>query len=352
MPDIHVTIDGKQLAVPRHFTILDAAKQGGIEIPALCAHPELKPIGACRICLVEVEKQRVLQPACTFPVSEGMVVHTQSPSVREARRFVLDLLLSDHPLDCMTCEKAGNCTLQDLAYEYGLKETSYHGERHHWPLQDDNPFYVRDYNKCILCRRCVRACDEINGVQAIGLIDRGFETKVGAAYDGPMPESPCEFCGMCVELCPTGALMPKRGVGTGRTWDMTKVKTICAYCGVGCSLELNIKNNKIVSVSSDWEAPANKGWTCVKGRYGFDYVENAERLTTPLIKKDGEFVPATWDEALDLVADRFAATVQAHGPDSVAFLSSAKCTNEENYLVQKLSRGVIGTNNVDHCARL
>ena len=141
MPDINVTIDGRQLAVPRHFTILDAAKRAGIDIPSLCAHPELKPIGACRVCLVEVEKQRVLQPACTFPVSEGMVVHTQSPAVREARHFVLDLLLSDHPLDCMTCEKAGNCTLQNLAYEYGLKETSYHGERHQWPVQDDNPFY-------------------------------------------------------------------------------------------------------------------------------------------------------------------------------------------------------------------
>jgi len=353
MPDVHVTIDGKEASVPRNSTVLDAAKAVGVEIPTLCAHPALKPIGACRICLVEVEKQRVLQPACTFPVSEGMVVHTNSLAVREARRFVLELLLSDHPLDCMTCDKAGGCELQDLAYEYGIKESRFPGQQHHYEVSpDDNPFILRDYNKCILCRRCIRVCDEVNGVEAIGLIHRGFDSKVGTVFDGTLEDSPCEFCGMCVATCPTGALIPKNCVGAGRIWEMKKVTTICPYCGVGCTVDLNVKDNKIVSVSSNWEGPANKGLTCVKGRFGWDFVQHPDRLTTPLIKKDGQFVPASWDEALDLVADKFVEIAQKHGPDALAFLSSAKCTNEENYLLQKLGRGLVGTNNLDHCARL
>lgn len=352
MANVNVTIDGVTTSVPAGSTVLTAARLMNINIPTLCDHPALKPIGACRMCLVEIEKQRVLQPACTFPVSEGMVVHTATPATTSARRFVLDLLLSDHPFDCMTCEKAGDCTLQDMAYEYGIKKAHYEGVRHNYPVRDDNPFYVRDYDKCILCRRCVRACDEINGVAAIGLIERGFDTRIGAAFDGTMPESPCEFCGMCVELCPVGALSPKSIIGAGRTWDTTATKTICPYCGVGCSLELHVKDNKILYVKSDWNGPANKGWTCVKGRFGWDYVSSPDRLTKPLIRKDGIMVESSWDEALDLVADRFAQIAQESGPDALAFLSSAKCTNEENYLVQKLARGVIGTNNVDHCARL
>jgi formate dehydrogenase alpha subunit len=352
MPEVRVTIDGQEVTVPGHFTILEAAQAGGITIPTLCAHPSLKPIGACRMCLVEIEKARGMHPACTYPVSDGLVVRTTSPALFAARRFVLELLLSDHPNDCMTCDKCGDCELQDLIYEYGLKQTRYEGVRHNYELDTSNPFFVRDYNKCILCRRCVRACDEINGVEAINLLRRGFDTKIGTAFDGALQDSPCEFCGMCIALCPTGSLVPKSAVGAGRRWETRKVSTICPYCGVGCTIDLNVKGNKIVQATSNWEGAANKGWTCVKGRFGWDFVQNEERLTTPLIKKDGQFVPATWDEALDLVADKFAAIAQQHGPDALAFLSSAKCTNEENYLLQKLARGVIGTNNIDHCARL
>lgn len=352
MPDVHIVIDGQSLTVPSNYTVLQAAESAGIKVPTLCAHPSLKPIGACRICLVEIEKQRVLQPCCTFPVSEGMVVKTNTPKVRDARRFVLDLLLSDHPLDCMTCQKAGDCTLQDLAYEYGIKESSYPGQQHEWPLQDANPFITRDYNKCILCRRCVRACEEINGVAAIGPLNRGFDTKIGTAYDGELQDSPCEFCGMCIALCPVGALLPKASIGKGRAWETKKVTTICPYCGVGCTLDLNVKDNKVVQVTSNWEGASNHGWTCVKGRFGWDYIENEERLTTPLIRKDGELVPATWDEALDLIADKFAGYAKEFGPNALGFLSSAKCTNEENYVMQKFTRAVMGTNSVDHCARL
>ena len=352
MLTVQVTIDGQELSVPQENTILEAAESAGIRIPKLCAHPALKPTGACRICLVELETETGLQPACTFPVFDGMVVHTNSPRARDSRRFVLQLLLSDHPLDCLTCESAGGCELQDLAYEYGVKASPFVGEQHNYPVQDANPFILRDYNKCILCRRCTRACEEINGAAAISIINRGFESKVGAAFDGSLVDSPCEFCGMCVEVCPTGALIPKYKVGVARRWQTEKVSTTCAYCGVGCALDLHVMDNKIVRVSSNWDGPANKGWTCVKGRFGWDFVEHEERLTTPLIRKDGKLVEAGWDEALDLVADKFVAIAQESGSDALAFLSSAKCTNEENYLVQKMSRGVFGTNNVDHCARL
>jgi predicted molibdopterin-dependent oxidoreductase YjgC len=212
-----------------------------------------------------------------------------SPKAVDARRFVLDLLLSDHPLGLyhLRAERLGKCELQDLAYEYGVKETRYKGDATTTtPIDDANPLMVRDYNKCILCRRCMRACAEINGVEAIGLLERGFDTKVGTAFDGSLVDSPCEFCGMCIAVCPTGALTPKQAVGAGRAWEMEQVTTICPYCGVGCSLDLSVKDNQIVAADSVWEGPANHGATCVKGRFGWDYVESEERFTTPLIKKE------------------------------------------------------------------
>ncbi len=349
---VHVTINGRELTVEAGLTVLQAAEQAGIKIPTLCHHPALVPIGACRMCLVEVAKQRVLQPACTFPVSEGMEVQTESPKVIAARRFVLDLLLSDHPLDCLTCERNGSCELQDLAYKYGVKESSFKGEQHHYPVDDPNPFIYRDYNKCILCRRCVRACAEINGVEAIGLVWRGFRTKVGTAADGNLEDSPCEFCGTCVEVCPTGALLSKLAMGKGRSWERKEVSTTCSYCGVGCRLKLQMVDGKIVEVASDWDGPANRGALCVKGRYGFDYVHHPDRLKTPLIRRNGVLEPATWEEAMGFVAGRLREIRDAHGGDAIAVLASAKCTNEENYVLQKFTRAVLGTHNVDHCARL
>jgi formate dehydrogenase alpha subunit len=352
MADVRVTIDGHEISVPANTTILKAAEKIDIHIPSLCAHPALKPIGACRICLVEVEKQRTLQPACTYPVTEGMVVHTDTPNVHNSRRFVLELLLSDHPLDCMTCEATGSCELQDLAYAYGIKDSRYPGNKERYEIDSSNPFIERDMNKCILCRRCVRACDEINGVEAIIPINRGYNTVIGTAYDRPLQDSVCEACGMCVEVCPTGSLIDKAAVGKGRVWQTHKVPTICPYCGVGCTIDLNVRDNHVVKATSNWDGAANKGWLCVKGHYGWEFVEHKDRLTTPLIRKEGKMVEATWDEALDLVADRFVEIAQKHGPDALAFLASAKCTNEENYLVQKMARGLFGTNNIDHCARL
>lgn len=349
---INITINGRQSMVQAGLTVLQAAKQMGIRIPTLCHHPALTDIGACRICLVEVAEQKTLQPACTFPVKDGLVVWTDTPKVRTARRFVLDLLLSDHPLDCLTCERAGACELQDLAYEYGVKETSFPGERHAYMVDDTNPFIQRDYNKCILCRRCVRACDEINGIEAIGVIWRGFRAKIGTAMDSSLQNSSCEFCGMCVATCPTGALIPKDSLGKGRAWQRREVPTICSYCGVGCRLNLQTVDGQIVEVTSNWEGPANRGATCVKGRFGHDYVRHPDRLRTPLVRRNGQLEPVSWDEALALVASRLQEIKSTHGADALAVLASAKCTNEENYLLQKFARAVLGTQNVDHCARL
>ncbi len=353
-PTVNVIINDQKVKAQAGQTVLEAAASVGIKIPTLCHHPALEAVGACRMCLVEVAEQRTLQPACTFKVTEGMEIQTHSPMVEETRRFVLELLLSDHPLDCMTCERTGDCELQDLAYEYGIKQTRFPGEEHEYPIDDSNPFYVRDYNKCILCRRCVRACEEINGVEAISVVQRGFESKIGTAFDGPMQDSVCEFCGMCVEVCPTAALVPKLRQQKGRPWEFTKVATTCSYCGVGCQFYLNVKDGRIVELTSKWDAPANHGWLCVKGRFGWDYVHHPDRLTRPMIRreKDGELEEVTWNEALDFVATRLGEIRDTHGPAAVGALSSAKCTNEENYVVQKFTRAVLGTNSVDHCARL
>jgi formate dehydrogenase alpha subunit len=380
MPTVNLTIDGKKLKAEALQTVYEAATANGIYIPALCHHPALPPEGACRVCLVEIERQRALQPACTFPVTEGLVIHTNSPKVREARKFVLELIISDHPLDCMTCEATGDCRLQDLAYEYEVKGNEYAGGvQHDYPIDDPNPFIQVDRNKCILCRRCVRACNTINGVEAIGIVYRGFKARIAFGMDSTMEDSPCEFCGSCVEVCPTAALWPKMSMGKGRAWQLKKVETTCSYCGVGCRLNLHVRNNEIVKVTGA-AGPANHGFSCVKGRFGYDYVNHSDRLSKPLVRRyllengtkdqrlktrggDGhasslvlgpssDFVETDWDTALNLVARKLAETKQTHGGDAFAALASARCTNEENFLIMKLARQVMQTHNVDHCARL
>jgi predicted molibdopterin-dependent oxidoreductase YjgC len=226
------------------------------------------------------------------------------------------------------------------------------GEQHRYPVDKNNPFIVRDYNKCILCERCTRICDEIQGSFAIEYAHRGFNTKVGVPFHRSLTESDCVFCGQCVNVCPVGALSERSKSGKGREWDFEKVRTTCSYCGVGCTLILNLKDGQIVRVTTDRAAGVNRGNLCVKGKFGFDYVHSPERLTEPLIREGGKLRPASWDEALDRVSERLEAIKREHGPDAIGVLVSAKCTNEENYLLQKMARAAIGTNNVDHCARL
>jgi predicted molibdopterin-dependent oxidoreductase YjgC len=344
---ITVTINGKQLQVEPGATILDVARANGVYIPTLCDDPRLDPYGGCRLCLVQVKNMPKPVTACTTPATDGMEVETSNEQIERQRRTIVELLLSDHPNDCMVCEKAGDCTLQELAYFYDLRQNRFYGERRQYAKKDVNPFIERDMEKCILCGKCARVCSEVQGVGAIDLTSRGFTAKVSTAFEKNLD---CDFCGQCVSVCPTGALTAKGSHGKGRQKDVREVNTVCSYCGCGCNLTLHVSKDEVVRVTSR-PGTVNEGWLCVKGRFGYSFLTSPDRLKTPLIKKDGLFVEASWDEAFKLVADRLSAIKEKHGPDAVAGLSSARCTNEENYLFQKFMRAGIGTNNVDHCAR-
>ena len=352
MAEIRLTIDGREVPAEEGMTIFEAARKAGISIPHLCYRHDLTPTTSCRLCVVEVEGARTLVASCALPVAPKMVVRTDTKRVRDARKLVVELLLSDHPYDCMTCEKSGSCKLEKYAYEFGIRKTRFQGEKHEYPLRAVNPFYERDYNKCILCGRCVTVCHEVQYCEAVDYSKRGFTTKVAASFDHSMQETPCVFCGNCVSVCPVGALSEKTGRFQGRDWELKKVPTTCSYCGVGCTLVLNVKDNQVLKVTSDKDLGVNKGWTCVKGRFGFDYIHSPDRLTEPLIREGEKFRPASWEEALNRVADGLKKVKAEHGPEAIGVLVSAKCTNEENYLLQKLARAAQGTNNVDHCARL
>jgi predicted molibdopterin-dependent oxidoreductase YjgC len=343
-----LTINGKQVHVKDGVTILESAREHGIHVPTLCDDPRLEPYGGCRLCIVQVKGMPRPVTACTTPVNEGMEVETSNEFIEGIRRTIVELLLSDHPIDCMVCEKAGDCNLQELAYAYDLRENRFWGERRKYEKRDGNPFIERDMEKCILCGKCVRVCDEIQGVGAIDIAYRGFPAKVCPPFEKDLD---CEFCGQCMSVCPTGALMGKLSLGKGRQKDISKVKTVCPYCGCGCNLTLHVALNEVIRVSSDADT-VNEGWTCVKGRFGFKFIDNPDRLKYPLIKHDGAFREVSWEEALDYTAGKLRHIKDNYGPDSIAGLSSARCTNEENYLFQKFIRAAVGTNNIDHCARL
>ncbi len=345
---VKVTIDGRLIEVPIDATILEAAKIADIPIPTLCHHPKLTPFGGCRLCIVEIKGVPRPVTACTTPVGDGMEVTTSTPQIEELRKTVLELILSDHPNDCMVCEKAGDCTLQELAYSYGVRENPFSGERRIYTQRDGNPFIERDLEKCIMCGRCVKVCDEVQGVEAIDFGYRGFTSKICTAYEKDLD---CEFCGQCVAVCPTGALTGKLWAQKGRQSGTREIDTVCAYCGTGCNITLHVKNNEIIRVTSK-EDTWNEGWLCVKGRFGYNFVNSPARLRKPLIKINGEFAEASWEEALDYISSRLKKIKSEDGPDAIAGLSSARCTNEENYVFQKFMRTAVGTNNVDHCARL
>ncbi len=377
---IEFTIDGQIIRARPGTTIMEAALANGIDIPRLCYHPELSVSGGCRLCQVEIEGWPNPVASCGLACQQGMAVRTRTPLLHEVRRDIIDLFVSEHPLDCVTCDKSGSCLLQDYAYEYGVTETSHTFQLSRQLFQDDNPFFIRDHKYCILCGRCVRVCDEIVGAGALEYAGRGFTSHIATPFDDPLAETSCVFCGSCVQVCPTAALMPVSRLGQGREWEMERIRTVCGYCGVGCQVEYAKKDGRILYAQSSPEAPVNGEFLCTKGRYGWDFAASKERLTSPMIRKDlafelglteeawtmppgspledaspditESFIPVDWETALDLAATRLSDTVRSHGPDSVMGLASARCTNEENYLFQKFFRAGIGTNNIDHCARL
>lgn len=348
---VNVTINNKNIKTYAGKTIIEVCRENNIEIPALCNLPTLVPLGSCRLCVVEV-KNRGIVASCTEKVCEGMIVETHSSKVINHRKNILELILSDHPYDCMTCEKSGECLLEKYAYEYGIKKVSFEGEKGRRLQKDGSPFIVRDYEKCILCGRCVSVCEEVIGVNAIDYAYRGFLTTINSGFDESLAETECVFCGNCIEVCPVGALREVSAENKGRTWEYKKIETVCPYCGVGCGLVVYVKDNKIVKIKGNANSPVNKGFLCVKGKFGFEYVFSEHRIKSPLIKTNGEFKEVSWDEALNFIYEKLTFYKDKYGSDSIAALASAKCTNEENYIFQKFFRSVIKTSNIDHCARL
>jgi predicted molibdopterin-dependent oxidoreductase YjgC len=362
---INLNIDGRQIKAAPDASILETAREAGVYIPTLCHHPRLSVVGSCRVCMVAVEGMKGVVPACATPVRESMVIKTDTPEVLAARRMAVELLLSTHPVDCADCDSNGKCQLQSLAVDLEVEEPRFGRSLEKKPVDERHPFLRHDPNKCILCGRCVRACREIavNDVWCVN--SRSSASHISTFFDQPMENSGCLSCGECVSLCPTGSLTTRLDKPLLSTGEIKVTRTTCPWCGVGCTIDLHTIGNKIVEVTSPPEAPANKGSLCVKGRYGYEFVNHPSRLIKPLIRirPKGEstyheetwqmdFREASWNEALNLVARKLAETKEKHGADSLAAFSSAKTTNEDNYVMQRFVRQVLGTNNIDHCARL
>ena len=345
----NVTVDGRPVSVPRGATILDAARTLEIDIPTFCDHKHLFPYGSCRMCVVELEGSDRLFASCVTPVTDGMEIYTDTARVKAARETVLELLLTYHPLECPVCPQSGRCLLQDMTFEHG-KDSGRFG-----PVAVDkridylSPLIEMNQNRCILCGRCVRICDEVQAEGELDFVNRGFPTVVEPSFARPMN---CEFCGQCVQACPVGSLYSRIYKHTAPSWELTPVRTTCPFCGVGCTLNLEVKGDRIYHVLGvDDEGTNNEGNLCCKGRFGYEYVHSPERITQPLVRKGEELEPATWEEAYDRIREGLGRIRDEHGPDALGGIASARCTNEENYLFQKFMRAVIGTNNVDSVAR-
>ncbi|MFP3895461.1 MAG: 2Fe-2S iron-sulfur cluster-binding protein [Anaerolineales bacterium] len=331
MPDVRITIDGKEVSVPAGSTVLEAAEAAGIEISTLCDHPAVEPIGACRMCLVEIEKQRVLQPACTFPVSDGMVVHTHSEKVIKARRFVLQLLFSERNHFCMYCQMSGSCELQDLAYEYNLDHWTYERPFPQLPVDASREYFIMDHNRCILCRRCIRVCDELVGNKTLGIKNRGTNSMIIADLDIPFGESSCISCGTCLQVCPTGALADRASAYMGAEDEIDRIKSRCVACSIGCGVELIVRNNRVIRIEGDWDAKPNDGLLCEIGRF-HPLHEQRRRVYKPLVNGEDGLQETNWEEAVVLAAEK----VKGAGEDLVAVVSDFASMEAAEAIVDQL----------------
>lgn len=355
--DVVVTleIDGQEIRVPAGTSVMRAAIEAGLSVPKLCATDSLEPFGSCRLCLVEVEGRRGYPASCTTPCEAGMKVRTQSPKLADIRKGMMELYISDHPLDCLTCPTNGNCELQDMAGVVGLREVRYGGAgRNHLALEKDesNPYFSYDPSKCIVCNRCVRACEETQGTFALTIDGRGFDSRVSPGQNQSFMESECVSCGACVDACPTATLTEKTVIMMGQA-EHSKITT-CAYCGVGCSFRAEMKGNEVVRMVPNPDGHANHGHACVKGRFAWGYATHQDRMTKPMIRKriSDPWQEVSWEEAIGYAASEFRRIQAKYGKDAIGGITSSRCTNEETYLVQKLVRAAFGNNNVDTCARV
>ena len=348
---IHLVIDDKPIVASEGTNIFQAALDNDVYIPGLCYHPKLSQFGGCRLCFVEVtERKRTGHRfACAHPVSEGMIVKVNTQKVIRYRKSVMEYLLAHHELSCPTCDKSGECGLQNITHELNLAPGRFKTVRMHYPVIRDNPVLELNRNRCILCGRCVSACKEIEGVGAVDFQNRGFKTVIGTAFDRPLE---CSFCGGCVAVCPTGAWQDRTLGFQGRPWEFKSTLTICPYCSVGCTIVINTKMESVRRIISNDRLGINEGNLCVKGRFGHEFIHSPERIKTPLIRKNGELYPTSWDDALDYVSKRFQQIINEHGGKSIGGIGSEKCTNEDNYLFQKFCRSVLGTNNIDNLSNI
>ena len=349
MADVNLTVDGKKVTAPAGTLLIEACKSVGIEVPSFCYYPNLSLQGACRMCLVKVEKMPKLQTACTTVIGEGMVVTTDSDEIRQARKGMVELLLGNHPLDCPVCDAGGECELQDMTFSYGAAESKYMEPKNHKEEQQWSPVVYFDRPRCILCYRCVRVCGEGMDVWALGVQNRGVGSIIAPNKEDHLE---CEECGMCIDICPVGALTSGAYRYKTRPWEMTHVGTTCTHCADGCKTTLGVRRSEtgmeIVRGDNRDKSGINGDFLCIKGRYAFDFAHHEDRITQPLIRKDGQLVPSTWEEAFELIGKRFKEAREEHGGQAIGVFGSNRTTNEENYLLQKFARVVLQTNNIDH----